>query len=79
VYPCQRRGRVPSTAAVPGPRPIAAIKNEGISGIIKWPSTGIPDGTKLIGAGMKSIKAPGRAADNGAKVFAGMCATARTD
>jgi hypothetical protein len=78
VYPCQRRGRVLSTAAVPG-RPIAAIQNEGVSGLIKWPSTGIPDGTKLIGAGMKSIKERGRAADNGAKVFAGMYATARTD
>jgi hypothetical protein len=52
---------------VPGRRPIAAIQNEGVSGIIKWPSTGIPDGAKLIGAGMKSIKEPGRAADNDAK------------
>jgi thiosulfate dehydrogenase len=44
---------------------------------MKWLSTGIPDGAKLIGAGMKSIKEPGRAADlgNGAKVFAETCAT----
>jgi len=44
---------------------------------IKWLSTGIPDGAKLIGAGMKSIKEPGRAADldNGAKVFADTCAS----
>jgi thiosulfate dehydrogenase len=42
---------------------------------MKWLSTGVPDGAKLIGAGTKSIKEPGRAADlgNGAKVFAETC------
>ena len=44
---------------------------------MKWLSTGIPDGAKLIGAGTKSIKEPGRAADLGncAKVFADTCAS----
>jgi len=44
---------------------------------MKWLSTGIPDGARLIGAGTKSIKEPGRAADlgNGAKVFADICAS----
>jgi thiosulfate dehydrogenase len=43
---------------------------------MKWLSTGIPDGAKLIGAGTKNVKEPGRAADlgNGAKVFAETCA-----
>jgi thiosulfate dehydrogenase len=44
---------------------------------MKWLSTGIPDGARLVGAGTKSIKEPGRAADlgNGAKVFADTCAS----
>jgi uncharacterized protein len=42
---------------------------------MKWLSTGIPDGAN-VGAGTKSIKEPGRAADlaNGAKVFIDTCA-----
>jgi thiosulfate dehydrogenase len=44
---------------------------------MKWLSTGIPDGAKLVGAGTKSIKEPDRAVDlvNGAKVFADTCAS----
>src|SRR5215471_4806970 len=44
---------------------------------MKWLSIGIPDGARLIGAGTKSIKEPGRTADlnNGARVFAGICAS----
>src|SRR6266849_10350612 len=44
---------------------------------MKWLSTGIPDGAELVGAGTKSIKEPGRAADlgNGAKVFTDTCAS----
>jgi thiosulfate dehydrogenase len=44
---------------------------------MKWLSTGIPDGAKLIGAGTRGIKEPGRAADlgKGAKVFADTCAS----
>jgi thiosulfate dehydrogenase len=44
---------------------------------MKWLSTGIPDGARLIGAGTKSIKEPGRAANlnNGGRVFAETCAS----
>jgi thiosulfate dehydrogenase len=43
---------------------------------MKWLSTGIPDGAKLVGAGTLSVKEPGRAADlrHGAKVYAEFCA-----
>jgi thiosulfate dehydrogenase len=43
---------------------------------MKWLSTGIPDGAKLIGAGTKNVKEPGRAADlgHGAQVFEQNCA-----
>jgi thiosulfate dehydrogenase len=43
---------------------------------MKWLSTGIPDGAKLIGAGLLSVKEPGRAADlaHGGKVYADVCA-----
>jgi thiosulfate dehydrogenase len=43
---------------------------------MKWLSTGVPDGAKLVGAGTKNIKEPNRATDlvNGAKVFADTCA-----
>jgi thiosulfate dehydrogenase len=42
---------------------------------MKWLSTGIPDGAKLIGAGTKNVKEPGRAADpgHGAQVFEQNC------
>lgn len=44
---------------------------------MKWLSTGIPDGAKLIGAGTLSVKEPGRAADprHGANVYADACAS----
>jgi thiosulfate dehydrogenase len=43
---------------------------------IKWLSTGIPVGAKLVGAGTLSVKEPGRAADlqRGAKVYVDVCA-----
>ncbi|MGP0093278.1 MAG: c-type cytochrome [Xanthobacteraceae bacterium] len=43
---------------------------------IKWLSTGIPDGARIIGASMLSVKEPGRAADlgHGAQVYAQKCA-----
>ena len=43
---------------------------------MKWLSTGVPDGAKLVGAGTLSIKEPGRAADlhHGAQVYAQNCA-----
>ncbi|HMA72594.1 MAG TPA: c-type cytochrome [Xanthobacteraceae bacterium] len=56
--------------------PLDATEMKAYLAYMKWLSTGIPDGAKLIGAGMKSIKEPGRAADlgNGAKVFINTCA-----
>jgi thiosulfate dehydrogenase len=43
---------------------------------MKWLSTGIPDGAKLVGAGTLSVEEPERAADlgRGAKVYADFCA-----
>ena len=43
---------------------------------MKWLSTGVPDGAKLIGTGSLAVKEPNRAADpaHGAKVFAETCA-----
>jgi len=43
---------------------------------MKWLSTGVPDGAKLVGAGTINVKEPGRAADlgNGGKIYADMCA-----
>ena len=43
---------------------------------VRWLSTGVPDGAKLVGAGTLSIKEPGRVADpsQGALVYAQMCA-----
>jgi len=43
---------------------------------MKWLSTGIPDGAKLVGAGTRNVKEPGRAADlgHGAQVFEQNCA-----
>ncbi|HXX04038.1 MAG TPA: c-type cytochrome [Xanthobacteraceae bacterium] len=43
---------------------------------MKWLSTGIPDGAKLAGAGMRLVKEPGRAADveHGKSVYAQVCA-----
>jgi thiosulfate dehydrogenase len=42
------------------------------SSYVRWLSTGIPDGAKLVGAGTLQIKEPARAADSshGAEVFA---------
>ena len=44
---------------------------------MKWLSTGVPDGAKIIGAGTLPIKEPGRAADlgHGAQVYAKSCAS----
>ena len=48
------------------------------SSYVRWLSTGIPDGAKLVGAGTLQIKEPARAADggHGAQVFAQTCAPA---
>lgn len=44
---------------------------------MKWLSTGVPDGAKLVGAGTLSITEPARAADpaHGAQVYATNCAS----
>jgi thiosulfate dehydrogenase len=46
------------------------------SSYVRWLSTGIPDGAKLVGAGTLRIKEPARSADggHGAQVFAQTCA-----
>src|SRR5580692_381091 len=43
---------------------------------MKWLSTGIPDGAKLVGSGTLNVKEPGRAADlaHGRQVYAQVCA-----
>jgi thiosulfate dehydrogenase len=48
---------------------------------MKWLSTGVPDGAKLVGAGTLSVKEPGRAADlrRGAQVYAATCAACHGD
>jgi thiosulfate dehydrogenase len=56
--------------------PLDATEMKAYLAYMKWLSTGIPDGAKLVGSGIKSIKEPSRAADlgNGAKVFIDTCA-----
>jgi thiosulfate dehydrogenase len=43
---------------------------------MKWLSTGIPDGARIVGAGTLSVREPGRAADlgHGAEVYGRVCA-----
>jgi thiosulfate dehydrogenase len=57
--------------------PLEGTEMKAYLAYMKWLSTGVPDGAKLVGAGTKSIKEPARAADltNGAKVFAASCAS----
>jgi thiosulfate dehydrogenase len=57
--------------------PLDGTEMKAYLAFMKWLSIGIPDGARLIGAGLKSIKEPGRAADlgNGAKAFAENCAS----
>jgi len=47
-----------------------------LSAYMRWLSTGIPDGAKLVGAGTLRIREPARAADlgHGAQTFARVCA-----
>lgn len=58
-------------ALPPGGREMRAL-----SSYMRWLSTGVPDGTKLVGAGTLKIKEPSRAANpgHGAEVFSRLCA-----
>ena len=56
--------------------PLESREMKAFSAYIRWLSTGVPDGAKLIGAGRLSVKEPARAADSGrgARVYAHLCA-----
>jgi hypothetical protein len=63
--------------------PLDSREMRAFSSYMRWLSTGIPDGAKLVGAGTLGIKEPARTADlgHGAQVFPGHArhATARMD
>ena len=52
--------------------PLDSREMKAFSSFVRWLSTGVPDGAKLIGGGTLQIKEPARAADSshGAEVFA---------
>jgi thiosulfate dehydrogenase len=56
--------------------PLESREMTAFSSYVRWLSTGIPDGAKVIGAGTLRIKEPARAADlaHGAQVFSQICA-----
>jgi thiosulfate dehydrogenase len=56
--------------------PLRSREMAALSAYMRWLSTGIPDGAKLVGAGTLRIKEPARAADlpHGAQIFAQVCA-----
>jgi thiosulfate dehydrogenase len=58
------------------PLPLDGREMKAFLSFMKWLSTGVPDGAKLVGAGTMRVKEPGRAADlgHGAAVFAKTCA-----
>jgi thiosulfate dehydrogenase len=55
--------------------PLGSTEMKAFVSYMRWLSTGIPDGARLIGAGTMRIKEPARAADprRGAVVFADIC------
>jgi len=57
------------------PLPLASREMRAFSAYMRWLSTGIPDGAKLIGAGTLRVKEPARAADpgRGAVIYAQVC------
>jgi thiosulfate dehydrogenase len=56
--------------------PLESREMRALSSYMRWLSTGIPDGAKLVGAGTLRIKEPTRAADlgHGLQVFSQTCA-----
>ncbi len=58
------------------PLPLESREMRALSSYMRWLSTGIPDGAKLVGAGTLRIKEPARAADlgRGAQIFSQICA-----
>src|SRR6516225_2922383 len=54
----------------------ASREMRAFSSYMRWLSSGVPDGAKLIGAGTLQIKEPARAADpsRGAQIYAQVCA-----
>lgn len=56
--------------------PLASHEMRAYLAFIKWLSAGIPDGAKLLGAGILQVKEPARAADleHGKLVYAQVCA-----
>ena len=56
--------------------PLEGHEMRALSSYMRWLSTGVPDGAKLVGAGTLRIKEPARAADpgHGAEVFSRLCA-----
>jgi len=57
------------------PMPLESREMKTFAAYMRWLSTGIPDGARLIGAGTLRIKEPARAADpsRGAAVYAEVC------
>jgi len=57
--------------------PLDSREMRAFSSFIRWLSTGIPDGAKLVGAGTLRVKDPARAADlrHGAQIYSQICAT----
>jgi thiosulfate dehydrogenase len=58
------------------PLPLGSREMKAFLAYMKWLSTGVPDGAKIVGAGTLRIKEPARAADlkHGAQVYAQACA-----
>ena len=57
------------------PMPLESREMKAFAAYMRWLSTGIPDGARLIGAGALRVKEPARAADpgRGAAVYAEVC------
>jgi thiosulfate dehydrogenase len=57
--------------------PLASREMKAFSSYMRWLSTGVPDGAKLIGAGTLQIKEPEHPADlpRGGQIYAQVCAT----